>query len=243
MQFTYLLSGGAPVIKKYKAAAAMIAGIIALTPASAASGITTSTTTSFLDSIGLTLDPILRQGAPVAFSTVQGADEYLQSVIINPDAVLRALMVGSSANAALEQRVVGTASSAGLTVVGTAGMTDPSSPDMVNGTVWYNGVGSNGGISRRITSTTTALTVTVTMPFAANKIGDNYITVPYSPGIMGAAASFNIVTMSTNLLNVQAQLAITGAKAAVVDIETNGTSDSYLHLIQVDHIFSYWAVS
>jgi hypothetical protein len=181
----------------------------------------------------------LKQGAPVAFSTTQGADEYLQSVIINPDAVLRALMVGSAANASLEQRVVGTASSNGLTVVGTAGMTDPSSPDMDEGTVWYNGVGSNGGISRKITSTTTALTVTVTMPFAANKVGDNYITIPYTVG----SGPGGIVTMSTNLLNVRAELAKTGATASVIDIETNGVGDSYLHLIQTDHAFAYWAVS
>lgn len=235
MQATYLLNGGSAVIKKYKSAAALAAGIIALQPATATNGIATSTVTSWVNSIGLTLDAILKVGVPVAYSTVQLADEYLQTVIINPDVVLRALMVGSATNAALEQRVVGTASSAGLTVVGTAGMTDPSSPDMVNGTVWYNAQSSNGGSSRRINSTTTALTVTVGMPFAANKIGDLYITVPYSPGMTGSSGA--IVTMSTNLLNVRAELAITGATAAVVDIETNSTTDSYLHLLQMDHIF------
>jgi len=236
MQFTHLLSGGTPVIKKYKAAAALAAGIIALQPAANATGISTSTTTSWVNSIGLTLDAILKLGSPVAYSTTQGADEYLQSVIINPDAVLRALMVGSATNASLEQRVVGAASSNGLTVVGTAGMTDPSSPDMDEGTVWYNGVGSNGGISRRITSTTTTLTVTVIMPFAANKIGDNYITVPYSVGMTGTSGA--ILTMSTNLKNVRAELAVTGATAAVVDLELNGVADSYLHVLQMDHIFA-----
>ncbi len=238
MQFLHLLSGGTPVIKKYKAAAALAAGIVALQPAANATGISTSTTTSWTNSVGLTLDAILKVGAPVAYSTTQGADEYLQSVIINPDAILRALMVGSAANASLEQRVVGTASSNGLTVVGTAGMTDPSSPDMDEGTVWYNS-GANGGASRKITSTTTTLTVTVVMPFAANKVGDNYITIPYTVGTGPGA----IVTLSTNLQNVRAELAVTGATAAVVDYELNGVSDSYLHLIQTDHLFSYWAVS
>lgn len=235
MQFAHLLSGGTPVIKKYKAAAGHAAGIVLLQAAANATGVSTSTTTSWVNSIGLAMDGILKQGASVTYSTTQGADEYLQSVIINPDAVLRALMVGSAANASLENRTVGTASSNGLTVVGTTGDTDPSSPDMDEGTVWYNS-GSNGGASRKITSTTTTLTVTVIMPFAANRVGDRYMTIPYSQGTSGTAGA--ILTLSTNLQNVRAELAPTGATAAVVDFELNGPSDSYLHVLQMDHIFA-----
>lgn len=235
MQFTHLLSGGTPVIKKYKAAAGHAAGIMLLQAASAATGVSTSTTLSWINSIGISLDAILAVGAPVTYSTTQGAVEYLQSVIINPDQVLRALMVGSAANASLELRTVGTAASNGLTVVGTVGDTDPSSPDMVNGTVFYVS-GSNGGASRRITSTTNPLTVTVIVPFAANRVGDRYITVPYSQSTSGTAGA--ILTMSTNLQNVRAELAPTGSTAAVVDLELNGASDSYLHVLQMDSVFA-----
>ena len=231
MQFGYLLSGSAPTIKKYKSAAGHAAGIIVIAPAAGATGVSTSTTTSWANSLGLTLDANVSQGSPVSYSTTQGAVEYLQSVIINPDAVLRALMVGSAANAALELRTVGTAASNGLTAVGTAGETDPSSPDMDEGTVWYSS-GANGGASRKITSTTTTLTVTVIMPFAANRVGDRFMTIPYSPGNTAG------VTLSTDLLNVRAELAATGATAAVVDYELNGNTNSFLHLLPMDSIFA-----
>jgi hypothetical protein len=230
MQFGYLLSGGAPVIKKYKMALGHAAGIIVLVPAANATGLTTSTTTSWANSVGLTMDAILNASQPVAYSTTQGAVEHLQSVIINPDAVLRALLVGSATNAALETRTVGTASSNGLTVVGTTGDTDPSSPDMDEGTVWYAS-GSNGGASRKITSTTTTLTVTVVVPFAANRVGDRYHTVDYTVGTVG-------VTMGTNLQNVRGEIAATGAEAICVDLELKGAGDSFLHLIQQDHAFA-----
>ena len=229
MRFEYLLGGGAVTIKKYKMAAGHAAGIVVLVPAANATGLTTSTTTSFADAVGVTMDAILSAGAPVAYSTTQGAVEYLQSVIINPDAIFRALLVGSAANAALERRTVGTASSDGLTVVGTTGDTDPSSPDMDEGTVWYSS-GANGGASRKITSTTTTLTVTVVMPFAANRVGDKYHTIDYTPGTKG-------VTMSTDLKNVRGDIAATGAAAYCVDLELLGAGNSEIDLSLNDHIF------
>lgn len=232
MQYTYMLSGGTPVIKKYKTAASHLAGIIVLTPAAEATGVSVSTTTGWDNSVGLTLDRSLSAASPIAYSTVQGDPEPTQSVIVSPDAVLRALLVGSAVNVALEQRVVGTASSNGLTAVGTTGETDPSNPDMDEGTVWYNS-GSNGGASRKITSTTTALTVTVIVPFAANRVGDRFITIDYSQGQVTG------VTMSTNLLNVRGEMAATGTtNGATVDLELNGTTDSYLHLVQLNHAFA-----
>ncbi len=230
MQLGYLLSGGAPVIKKYKMALGHIAGIVVIKPAAGATGLTTSTTTSWAASIGLTMDAILSAGVPVTYSVTQNAVEYLQSVIINPDLVMRALLVGSAAKAVLETRTVGTASSNGLTVVGTAGDTDPSSPDMDEGTVWYSS-GSNGSASRKITSTTTTLTVTVVMPFAANAVGNKYHTIDYSPGETGG------VTMSTDLTAVRGDIAATGAESACVDLELRAGSDSYIHLVATDHAF------
>ena len=229
MRFEYLLGGGAVTIKKYKMAAGHAAGIVVLVPAAGATGLSTSTTTSFADAVGVTMDAILSAGAPVAYSTTQGAVEYLQSVIINPDAIFRALLVGSAANAALERRTVGTASSDGLTVVGTTGDTDPSSPDMDEGTVWYSS-GANGGASRKITSTTTTLTVTVVMPFAANRVGDKYHTIDYTPGTKS-------VTMSTDLKNVRGDIAATGAAAYCVDLELLGAGNSEIDLSLNDHIF------
>lgn len=234
MKFAYLLSGGAPTIKKYKMAAAMAPGIVVLVAASNATGLSTSTTTSFADTVGVTLDAILSASQPVSYSTTQGNVEFLQSVIISPDAIFRALMVGSAASGVVEERTVGTASSNGLTVVGTTGDTDPSNPDMDEGTVWYASGGTGGGnagASRKITSTTTTLTVTVIMPFTANAVGQKYHTNPYTPGA-------KTVTMSTDLKNVRVDLAKTGADARIVDQELNGKDNSYLHLFLSDHILS-----
>jgi hypothetical protein len=235
MQFLGLLSGGSPIIKKYKAAAGHAAGIMLLQPASAATGVSTSTTTSWVNSVGLSLDGNIAVGAPVTYSTVQGDVEYLQSVIVNPDAILRALMVSGATGTAIETRTVDTASSNGLTAVCLSTDTNPSSPDMVNGTVWYS-TGSNASQSRRITSTTTAVTVTVIVPFAANASGQKFFTVPYSQGMSGTAGA--ILTMTTDLKKVRAELAITGATATVLDLETNGAGDSYLHLLQMDSVFA-----
>lgn len=229
MKFGYLLGGGAPTIKKYKMAAGHAAGIVVLVAAANATGLSTSTTTSFADAVGVTLDSILSAAVPVPYSTTQGAVEHLQSVIINPDAVFNALMVGGAANEVVEERTVGSASSNGLTIVGTAGMSDPSSPDMDEGTAWYVS-GSNAGQSRKITSTTTTLTVTVVVPFAANAIGQKYLLNPYTPGAIS-------VTTSTDLKNVRVDLAKTGAAARIVDQDLNGKADSYLHLVLSDHVF------
>lgn len=230
MQFEYLLGGGVPTIKKYKMAAGHAAGIFVLTPAANATGLSTSTVTSFVDAVGVTMDAILSAGSPVAYSTTQGAVEHLQSVIINPNAVFRALLVGGAANEAVEQRTVGTASSNGLTAVGTAGETDPSSPDMDEGTVGYNS-GSNGGATRRITSTTTTLTVTVIVPFAANRVGDKFMTVSHSVGTA-------LATLSTDLKNLRVDIAPTTGRLITVDVVLNGPTDSYAELLAGDHHFS-----
>jgi hypothetical protein len=232
MEFGYLLGGGAPTIKKYKMAAGHAAGIVVLVAAANATGLSTSTTTSFAKTVGLTMDAGVSQGSPLTYSTVQGNPEYLQTVIVNPDAVFKAFLAGSAAGAALEERTVGTVSSNGLTVVGTSGDSDPSSPDMDEGTVWYT-TGGNASQSRKITSTTTPLTVTVIMPFFnANKVGDKYLTIPYTVGTKGAC-----ITMTTDLQRVRGDLAITGATAAVLDYDLLGKTNSALHLVLTDHIF------
>lgn len=231
MQFTYSITGGQPVIKKYKMAASIVAGVVVIQAAANATGLSTSTTTSWVNSIGLTLDSNLFAGAPILFSTVQGDPEYIQAVIVNPDAVFRTLLVGSAANAALGNNTIGTTTATGLTAIGTTGDQDPSSPTMDEGMIWYT-TGSNASQSRKITSVTTLLTTTVIMPFAANALGDTYSMHPY---FIGNSAG---VTMSTNLLNVRGDIAATGATAGVVDMELYARTNSYLHLINMDHVFA-----
>ncbi len=224
MQYNYLLSGGKATIKKYKMAAAIAEGVIVLVSAANAVGLSTSTTTSWADSMGLTVDAgILKGGVPVTYSTTQGAEEYLQSVLINPDAVLRALLVGSAANAAMTPNPVVTASSNGLTVVATNTFSNQD-----EGLIWYT-TGANARRSRKMTSVSTS-TATVIMPFAGNAVGDVALAISQAAGSLG-------VTMSTDLKNVRADnVALTSdCLARCIDVELNGISDSYVHLIQTDH--------
>ena len=230
MRFAYTLGGGQPVVKKYKMAAGHARGIVVLTAAANATGLSTSTTTSFADAVGVTMDagPIA-VGNLATYSTTQGDPEFLQSVLVNPDAVFQALMVGSAANAAIANNTIGTAASNGLTCVGTTGDQDPSSPSFDEGTVWYT-TGSNASASRKITSVTTPLTTTVVMPFAANAVWDTYCIIDYTIGTID-------VTTSTDLQNVRVDIAATGAEAVCVDLELNGRTNSYIHIKLHDHLF------
>ena len=235
MQLAYLIGGGATHYKKYKVAAGHAAGIVVLRPAEGATGVSTSTTTSVEDAMGVVVDlgnastVATGSGGAIAYSTTQGDPEAVYSVIINPDAVWRMLMVGSATNAALTQNTVTTAMTDGLSVTDSAGAFN--SPDMDDGMVWYT-AGTNAGQSRVITSSA-ATAVTVVMPFLYDDaVGDTFIVIPFNPGMFGA-------TLSTNLLNVRQDAALgSDAAFAHVDVELNGRSDSYLHGMIADHMFS-----
>ena len=226
MQFDYLLSGGKTTLKKYKMAAAVIEGAMVLSAAAGATGLSTSTVTSWLNAVGLTMDGgIVKVGVPITYSTTQGAEEFLQTILVNPDAVFRALLVGSATNAVITANPITTAASNGLTAVGTNSVANQD-----EGTAWYIS-GANAGKSRKITSVSSA-TVTVVMPFAANAIGDNFLSIAQTPGSLG-------VTMGTNLLNVRADNIALGSdcQAVTIDYELNGVGDSYVHLTAQDHAF------
>ena len=226
MQFDYLLSGGKTTLKKYKMASAVIEGAMVLSAAAGATGLSTSTVTSWANAVGLTMDGgILKVGVPILYSTVQGQEEFLQTILINPDAVFRALLVGSATNAVIPVNPITSASSNGLTAVGTNSVANQD-----EGTIWYVS-GANAGKSRKITSVSSA-TVTVVMPFAANAVNDNFLAIAQTPGSLG-------VTLSTNLLNVRTDNVALGSDCAAttIDYELNGVDNSYVHLTAQDHAF------
>ena len=179
MQAAGLLSGGAPVIKKYKSSATgYIAGTLFLVPAAGASGnISISTTTSWAAAMGLNVDGYaLAVGAPLTYSTVQGDAEALSSIIVNPDLILRLLMVGSATNAVLVDNPVLTASTDGLTVTATNTMSN-----LDEGTIWYTS-GTNASKSRKITGVSSAV-ATVISPFTNDDaVGDVALAINAGPG-------------------------------------------------------------
>ena len=90
MNYGMLLSGAAPVIKRYKIGASVgVAGIPLLDISTGTGGVRVATTTSLANCIGLGLDT-------ATYSTVQAATEGVVSVVINPDAIIRARLSGAA---------------------------------------------------------------------------------------------------------------------------------------------------
>ena len=235
MQHAYNVGGGQVCIKRYKMASAVVAGapVIQGTEGGADTGIITSTTTSLANALGVVVDQGENngEGGPnTTYSTTVRTvgSECVYGVIINPDSVWRALMVGSAANAAVRSTAVDVASTDGLTVKSAF---DYNSPDMDGGVVWYTS-GAYVGQSRKITSTA-ATAITVIHPFSgsADAVGDLFQAIDYFTATLG-------VTLSTNLLNVRVDIAATGGAAVVVDHELNGTGNSFLHIMLQDHVFA-----
>lgn len=230
MQYMGNMSGSAPVIRKYKASATgYVPGIIMLRSAANASGqMSTSTTTSTADALGLLMDnanPVT--GETLTYSTTQGAEEAVYSVIVNPDAILRAQMVTGATGTAITGDTIVTASSNGLTAVGG---TSVASPDMDEGIIWYTS-GANVGKSRKVTSTS-SVTATVLVPFAANAVGDTYCYAGVNLGLQG-------VTLTTDLKNVRTDIAVsTGATLSCIGLELNGRTDSYIQLVIGDSVYN-----
>lgn len=229
-QYLGNMSGSTPVIKKYKASAAVIANVVVLRATNGATGqIITCTTTGAADSMGLLLDNGMAQaaGGSVSYSTTQGADEAVWSVIVNPDQILRAKMVTGATGTAITGDTIATASSNGLTAVGG---TSVASPDMDQGIIWYTS-GANVGKSRTVLSTS-SVTTTVGVPFAANAVGDTFCYAGVNIAQTG-------VTLTTDLLNVRTDIAIaTGASMTCLDLELNGVNDSYIHLMLGDCVWN-----
>lgn len=224
------MSGSAPVIRKYKASATgYVPGIVMLRSAANASGqMSTSTTTSTADALGLLIDNANpTTGETLTYSTTQGAEEAVYSVIVNPDAILRAQMVTGATGASITGDTIVTASSNGLTAVGG---TSVASPDMDEGIIWYTS-GANVGKSRKITSTS-SVTATVIVPFAANAVGDTYCYAGVNLGLQG-------VTLTTDLKNVRTDIAVsTGATLTCIGLELNGRTDSYIQLVIGDSVYN-----
>lgn len=224
MQYLGCFSNSTPIIKKfYKTSAAYIAGIVMIKSAANASGqMSTSTTTSIANALGLLIDQGMKSaaGGPITYSTTQGDDESVAGIIVNPDAILRAQMVTGATGTAITGDTIVTASSNGLTFVGG---TSVASPDMDEGIVWYTS-GANVGKSRKITSTGATVTGTVIVPFAANAVGDTFAYAGLNIGLQGC-------TLTTDLTKVRTDIAIaTGATFSILDMELNGVNDSYVHL-------------
>ena len=240
MEVAGLLSGGAPVIKKYQINADFDnAGVPALVATAAEAGLDLPSTTVFKDVVGITLDT----GTFLSAQQTGAANpEVTVSVIINPDALVRARLSGGAAEGtALTQYDVTTASTDGLDV--TTG-DDFSSPQFDEGAVWGFD-GANAKILRRITATsTTDITVAVAFP-NDSVVGDNYLIAPYSP----IPTDAQTLQLTTNLQEADASIAVgTGDDITLIqyeheDLAGDGTLKSFVIVNFPDHFINRWPTS
>ncbi|MCK5610488.1 hypothetical protein KAR91_51925 [Candidatus Pacearchaeota archaeon] len=232
MHLDSILSGTAPVLKKYFLDAATAKGVPLLMPAAGDAGLAQPTTTSAADMVGLATDA----GAYQTAQNSDGSDPAAEvSVCVNPDAVFGAMLSGGAAEStALSKQTVTTESTTGLAV--TTG-TEWSSPTFDEGTVWgYSG--ANAGKIRKITSvSSTAGTVTVAFPLDI-AVGDVFLRAPL------AVISTLSVTLTTAFLQVDASAALSASAAEFKPIDHrlydeagDGLTDSVVLMLSDDHVF------
>ncbi len=233
MKVVGLLSGGAPVIKKYQVNATVAnAGIPLLIGGAGEAGLDLPSTTALNDAVGVNLDT-------ATYVTAQQTDgtsaERTVSVIINPDAILSArLSGGATTGTALTSQSVDTASTDGLAV--TAG--DYSTTTMDEGTIWcYSG--ANAGQKRKITSvSTTAATVTVAFDYDI-AVGDQFLNANIS--VMDVPTP----TLTSDFLEFDASAAAASNTAELAIIELllrdagdDGKNNSFALAILRDHVLN-----
>ena len=246
MNLGYILSGGAPVKKRYKISAShTTAGIMTAVGADGTAGLAASGTTIATDVVGVTLDTGTYVTAQGSVGT-SGSGEGVVTVIINPDAVWNARMSGATTSGALLNLTTNDVSDTTGLVIDKTGATgvgdpDPNSPTMDEGTIICVS-GANKGQFRAVTSVG-ATTATVTVPFGNTiAVGDEFIIVPWQAmGITG-----NLVWTTSTFDQVRQNIAAgsVGGGMAIVDMEwdladvASARSNSYLRFLVLDHVLT-----
>ena len=233
MDYAYMLSGGAPLSMRFQVNETLATGgIPVLAPGGNNAGVQISTTTSWANVVGVTIDA-------ATYVTAQQTDgtsaEREVLVTISPTAVFRALMSGGATEGtALPLFTVDTATTDGLDV--TTGDDFTGAPSFDEGVIWgYSG--ENAGQKRKITSTsTTAATVTVAFD-NDHQVGAEFLRAPY--WFLDDTGN----NIQTTILLTEANTTITvgtGGAARIIDMELRdiggeGRIKSYVLFIFDDH--------
>ena len=223
------LNGGASLLKKLKLGATMAnPGIIMQAGVTTAVGLipTATTLASTLPAYGLAIDAGTYTATPTA------STEGLVTVDVRPDLIIRARATGAAAeNTALATL---TQTSASTTV-----LTCTIMSASIDGGVFWCLTGANAGQSRSITAhtSTTSITATVAMPNSM-AVGDTFAAVPWNWAGTGVDGSDGAGWVQTSTLFTQADASIasgTGVVCSVVDLELNGTTDTYVLFVLRGH--------
>jgi hypothetical protein len=240
MNFAYLLSGGAPIVKKFQVNATLATAGIPVTKGGAnTKGVIAATTTAAVGMVGVTLDT-------ATYAAGQNADKSDQaayvSVIINPGAVWRAkLCGGATENTALPLFACTTASATGLSVTAT-GVTDLTSPTMDEGVIFgYDG--ANGGIGRKITSVAATVATVITAFPRATVVGDRFFVVPLCGSPFGFEASNPQLTTLLTQVDATAAVTLSNVNFNTVemdlrDVSQSGSTNSFVDIVSNGHLFS-----
>ncbi len=209
MNFGYSFSGGAPVIKKFRVASASTANAGGYVSANVAggTGVVLGVTTTVVLQVGHTLDAATGSATP---TTDSGP---VTSVVINPDAVYRMLIVKGATGGQVD---VLTESAGGSKIANTitTGETAPNSPGMDEGTIVCIS-GANKGQTRKITSVAATIATNIEGWVSNNAIGDIFMLLPWQPGD-GPVANVNL---TTDLASARADIVVaTGANMRPVEL-------------------------
>jgi len=233
MKMSGLLSGGAPIVKKYQISADVDdIGIPLLAVASAEAGLNMPSATAVNDMVGINLDT----GTYLTAQQADGSDPAtLVSVIINPDIILEIPMSwGSTEDTDLTNRVVTSGSTTGLVV--TTG-DDFSSPTLDEGVVWCE-KGANAGQFRKITSVSSSA-ATVTVAFQNDiAVGDEFGYAPIFP----MANHTVTLTDAFQQFDASAAVAANTAELQCIALEVNdflgGNRRPFALFVPQDHILN-----
>ena len=234
MELAYMLSGGAPVIKRYMAGTTIAtAGIPVLGAVDAGTdlGSVEPAGASAVVGIGSQVGLCLDTSGTVAATGITDSSDLFVSVIINPDAVIRAKMNnGTTSDTALATTAPTSADSTGATLTGAT--------TFDNGAVWGY-TGTNVGEFRRADDASGSLSINLVNGTATT---DTYIAVHGFPCSV-ELTDFECYDLTTDLTQIIAQTVVVDTNNyATVDMEMNtatddGTSNSYYHLIANNHLF------
>lgn len=236
MNYAYSLTGGTPVVKKFKIGSTVATLGMPIEAAIAAdAGVAKADPTQWLDAIGANVDT-------GTYSATQGDAEGVVGVVVNPDAVWRArLNEGATAGTQLAIITNSSANTAGTTITITTGDAAPNSPEMDNGYVACI-AGNNVGLYRKIDSTA-ATTIGVLVPFPRTiASGDVFVM---SGGSVVAESANDNRQFTTNMQEVRADIAVaTGAAAQTIEVEfdfssqLNARRNSFEYILSDDHAYN-----
>lgn len=235
MEVAYLLgSNQTPLRKKYQVGATMAnAGVPVTVAGSGGYGLQLVTTTAAANCVGVTLDAVTTNTT----QPTDGSDpRRMVSVIVNPDAVLKArLSGGATAGTALSTETENTASSTGL--IAQSG-TDFSNFDE-GGVFWYTGA-NKGPASFRKIITGDATNADVGVPWPNDPVvGDKFVVLPFS------TMDLQYVQLTSNFTEVDASAAVDTNNANFIPIELQGLgvpgdalTSSYVLMTIADHLYA-----